>query len=174
MNVDTAASELQTGNVAPLHPFQRAFLGRDVDAIAEMLAPDVVLNSPIISTRFRGRDEVAGLFGAVLDALEGFRYTDAIEAESTLVVAFKARAGRQELQGVDLFRFDEDGKISEITVLIRPLAALTALASALGPRLAPNSRARAFLIRSLSAPLVGVTRVADPIAARLVLGRTDR
>jgi hypothetical protein len=58
-------------------------------------------------------------------------------------------------------------------VLIRPLAGLTALAAVLGPRLA-DSRARRVLIRSLSAPLVGVTRVADPLAARLVLGRRDR
>lgn len=173
MNANTAAGEHQTRDAPPLHPFQRAFLGRDTDAIAEMLAPDVVLNSPIISTQFRGRAEVADLFGAVLDTLEDFRYTDAIEAESTLVVAFTARAGRQALQGVDLFRFDENGKVSEITVLIRPLAGLTALAAALGPRLARDSRARAFLIRSLSAPLAGVTRVADPIAARLVVGRRD-
>lgn len=173
MNVDTAAmTDHEAGSVAPSHPFQRAFMARDIDAIAEALAPDVVLNSPIISTRFRGRAEVARLFDAVLETLEDFRYTDTIEAESTLVVAFKAKAGRQELQGVDLFRFDEKGKISEITVLIRPLAGLTALAAALGPRLA-DSRARRVLIRSLSAPLAGVTRVADPIAARLVVGRTD-
>ena len=174
MNVDTAAvTNVEAGRATPPHPFQRAFLARDTDAIAEMLAPDVVLSSPIISTRFRGRAEVAGLFGAVLEALEDFRYTDTIEAESTLVVGFKAKAGRQELQGVDLFRFDGDGKISEITVFIRPLAGLTALAAALGPRLA-DGPGRRVLIRSLSAPLVGVTRVADPIAARLVVGRRDR
>jgi hypothetical protein len=175
MNIDAATmTNLEAGRATPPHPFQRAFLARDTDAIAEMLAPDVVLNSPIISTQFRGRAEVADLFGAVLEALEEFRYTDTIEAEFTLVVAFNARAGRQGLQGVDLFRFDENGKISEITVLIRPLAGLTALAAALGPRLTRSSRARAVLVRLLSTPLATITRVADPIAARLVLGRRDR
>jgi hypothetical protein len=173
MNIETATSELQTGNVAPLHPFQRAFLGRDVDAIAETLAPDVVLNSPIISTRFRGREEVTHLFSAIFETLDVVGYTDTVEGEP-LVTVFKARIGRQEMEGVDIFRFDEAGKIRELTVLIRPLAGLTALAAALGPRLTRSSRARAVLVRLLSTPLATITRVADPIAARLVLGRRDR
>jgi SnoaL-like domain len=172
MNVDAARS--QSAQEPELHAIQRAFLAKDGDAIAELLASDVVLNSPIISTKFRGRQEIADLFRGVLDVLEDLRYTDTIRADATLVAAFKARIGRQEMQGVDLFRFDREGKIDDITVVIRPLAGLTALAAALGPRLVRQSPWRTLVVRALSRPLAAMTRAADPVAARLILRRRDR
>ena len=156
-----------------LHEIQRAFLAKDGDAIVAMLSPDVVLNSPIISTKFRGREEIGDLFRGILQVLEDLRYTDTLRTDTTLVAAFRARVGRQEMQGVDLFRFDGEGRIDEITVLIRPLAALTALGSALAPRLGP-SRGRRAVAGALVRPLAAITRVADPIAAQLILRRRDR
>ena len=49
---------------------------------------------------------------------------------------FSARVGEKEIQGIDLLRFDADGKIRDFTVLVRPLSATIALAEAMGPKVA--------------------------------------
>ena len=154
-----------------MHPFQRAFLAKDVEALSEQLADDVAFNSPIISAPFRGRAEVTNLFRGVLATLEDFRYGEVIEHDSTLVMEFHARVGKEAIHGTDIARFDADGKIDEFTVFIRPLRAVTALSKALGPAIV-GTRAKGVLTRELSRPLAAITRIADPVAAKLVLGRT--
>jgi hypothetical protein len=40
------------------------------------------------------------------------------------------------VEGLDLIRFDADGRIAELTVMVRPMSAVVALAEAVGPKLA--------------------------------------
>lgn len=42
--------------------------------------------------------------------------------------------GDRELEGLDLLQLDADGLISELTVMIRPLSGVIALAQAIGPK----------------------------------------
>ena len=44
--------------------------------------------------------------------------------------------GEKEVEGIDLLRFDGEGKIMDFTVLVRPLSATIALAEAMGPKVA--------------------------------------
>ncbi len=43
---------------------------------------------------------------------------------------------RLNLQGVDILKFDEEGKINEMTVMVRPMTGLQALGDQMGKRLA--------------------------------------
>lgn len=156
-----------------LNAFQRAFLAKDVEGMAEQLTDDVVLRSPIISTAFRGRREVTNLFAAILETFEDFRYGAVIRSGSTMFMEFHARVGRERIHGTDKVEFDADGRVREITVFIRPLRAVTALSQALGPAVV-ETRRKGLLVRELSRPLAAITRAADPLAARLVLGRVER
>ena len=52
------------------------------------------------------------------------------------MLEFSARVGDKQLKGIDLVRFDEDGKIVEFEVMVRPLSGLQALGAAMGARLA--------------------------------------
>ena len=52
-----------------------------------------------------------------------------------MVLEFSARVGDKQLKGIDLIRFDSDGKIVEFEVMIRPLSGLTALAQAMAAKL---------------------------------------
>jgi hypothetical protein len=54
----------------------------------------------------------------------------------TAVLVFKARVGDRDLDGVDILRFDGDGRIAELIVMVRPMSAVTALAEAMAARLA--------------------------------------
>ena len=116
--------------------FRAAVEAGDLDGMTAALTPDAVLNSPVSFKPFEGREAVSRLFAILLETFEDFRYTDELEADGKAALVFRARVGDRELQGLDLFRFDADGQIAELTVMIRPLTAVIALAEAVGPKLA--------------------------------------
>jgi hypothetical protein len=47
------------------------------------------------------------------------------------VLRFRARVGRFELEGVDILTMDDDGLITDVTVMVRPFHALEALIAAM-------------------------------------------
>ncbi|MNP87064.1 hypothetical protein D3C76_1877120 [compost metagenome] len=53
-----------------------------------------------------------------------------------MVLEFSARVGAKQLKGIDMIRFNEEGKIVEFEVMVRPMSALQALGDEMGRRLA--------------------------------------
>jgi hypothetical protein len=105
--------------------FKNGIEAGDLDRVAAALAADVTFHSPVSHTPTSGRDAVLPVLRAVLDTFEDLRYTDEVESGNRSVLFFSARVGNRELEGIDALRFDADGKISQLTVMIRPLSALT-------------------------------------------------
>src|SRR3954452_1519844 len=116
--------------------FRDAVLAGDHPGMVEALADDVVFNSPVAFLPFEGRDAVGQVLGAVMETFEDFRYTDELEGSTAHALVFSARVGEKELQGIDLLRFDSEGRIRDFTVLVRPLSGTIALAEAMGPKVA--------------------------------------
>lgn len=116
--------------------FRAAAEGKDFSAIEELFAEDATFRSPAVFKPYEGRDTIAMILGAVVEVFEDFRYTDQVETGDTAVLAFEARVGDRELNGVDVLRFDAGGKIEELMVMVRPMSGLQALAEAMGARLA--------------------------------------
>jgi hypothetical protein len=116
--------------------FRDAALAGDHPAMVDALAPEVVFNSPVAFLPFEGRDAVGQVLGAVMETFEDFRYTDELAGETAHALVFAARVGEKKVQGIDLLRFDGQGKIRDFTVLVRPLSATIALAEAMGPKVA--------------------------------------
>lgn len=114
--------------------FRTAVEAGHVEGMAGLLSPTVVFNSPVTFHPFRGSETVALVLKAVMEVFEEFHYVDALEGEETFALFFEARVGDREVLGVDLFRATADGRIAELTVLVRPLSGLMALAEAMGPK----------------------------------------
>jgi hypothetical protein len=115
--------------------FRKAAESKDFSAIDELFAEDVSFRSPVVFKQYEGRDAVAGLLGAVAQVFEDFRYTDHTETDGTATLAFSARVGDRELDGIDLLRFDGDGRIREMAVYVRPMSGVNALAAAMAQKL---------------------------------------
>jgi hypothetical protein len=115
--------------------FQAAVLAGDEAALADVLADDVVFRSPAVYKPYEGREATMVVLRAVSRVFEDFRYEDRFEGEDGEVLLFSARVGDRELNGIDLLRFDDAGKVRELTVMIRPLSGLTALVEAMGREL---------------------------------------
>jgi hypothetical protein len=117
-----------------MHAFREAVEARDHAAMVAAMAPDVQLYSPVAHRPFDGRESVSGLFTALLETFEDFHYTDEIHDGDTVALLFRARVGDKQLQGLDWLRLRDDGLVSELTVMIRPLSGIIALGEAMGPK----------------------------------------
>jgi hypothetical protein len=121
------------------HPFRLAAERKDLEAMREALREDVVLHSPILFRGFEGRDVVLQVLGHVAATLEDFAYTDELAESDTVALRFRARVGDRELEGIDFLELDAEGRVSELTVFMRPMSALTRFNEAMAVRLGVES-----------------------------------
>ena len=115
--------------------FKAAVTAGDIDAMKAALSPDVNFNSPAVFRPYEGREATMVVLQAVTRVFEDFRYVAAFDGEDGEVLHFVARVGDRELNGIDMFRFDDDGLVSELTVMIRPFSGLRAVLEAMGREL---------------------------------------
>jgi hypothetical protein len=112
--------------------FVNAVESMDKAAVPDILAADVVFHSPVVFRPYEGRDTVAAvLTEGAMNVFEDFRYTDRFESGDAAALIFEARVGDRELQGLDLLRFDGEGLVRELTVMVRPMSGLVALGEAM-------------------------------------------
>lgn len=117
------------------HPFRRAAEAKDLELLGETLADDVVLHSPILFRGFEGKEIVTHVLTHVAATLEDLTYVDELVGERSVCLRFKANVGDRELEGVDYLTLDDDGKVVDLTVFMRPLSALTRFNEQMGRRL---------------------------------------
>jgi SnoaL-like domain len=112
--------------MAEPHPFRRAAESKNLELLTETLREDVVLHSPVLFRGFEGREVVAAVLTEVAATLEDLTYTDELAGDRTVALRFKAKVGDRELEGIDFLELDDEGKVAELTVFMRPFSALTA------------------------------------------------
>jgi hypothetical protein len=115
--------------------FERAVEARDLDALVATLAPGVVFRSPVVYRPYEGREVTSKILEAVMNVFDEFAYVQRLDAEGAEALIFRARVGDRELDGLDLLRLDEDGLVTELTVMVRPMSGVNALAAAMGEQL---------------------------------------
>ena len=115
--------------------FRAAAEAKDFSAIDQLFAEQVVFRSPVVYKPYEGRDAVAMLLGAVVQVFEDFRYTDQVETGDAAALAFSARVGERELDGVDYLHFDPEGRVDRMAVYVRPMSGVNALAEAMQRKL---------------------------------------
>jgi hypothetical protein len=106
----------------------------------ELLHDDVVFYSPIVFTPQRGKaitklyleaagqtlpgDEPIGSTGPGAASSGGFRYTKQVLSGDTAVLEFETTIEGTYVNGVDIIVCDDEGRIVEFRVMIRPLQAV--------------------------------------------------
>ena len=120
-----------------MQQFRAAIEAQDIEAAIALLSDDVVFHSPIAFTPYRGRDAVGMVLRAVVQVFEDFRYVREIGAPDARdqALVFRTRIGERQVEGCDFLHLDENGAISELTVMVRPLNGALALAEAMKAKL---------------------------------------
>ena len=126
--------------MAEPHPFRVAAESKDLDLLTATLREDVVLHSPILFRGFEGREIVSQVLAHVAATLEVLTYVDELAGENSVCLRFKAKVGDRELEGIDFLELDDDGKVAELTVFMRPLSAINAFNGRMKARLEASSR----------------------------------
>ena len=115
-----------------MHPFREAVQARDEAAIEALLADQVVFTSPVAFKPYPGRAITAAILRGVVKVFEDFTYVREIHDGAHHAYEFTAKVDGLELNGCDFLTYDEDGKIVDFKVMVRPLRAAEALAARMG------------------------------------------
>ncbi|WP_328357948.1 nuclear transport factor 2 family protein [Mycobacterium sp. NBC_00419] len=104
------------------------------DELDDLLAEDAVFYSPAVFTPQHGREKTAAYLRAAekLFSHSNFRYVEKWIESRSAVLEFAAEVDGLTLEGVDIIRWNDDGKIVSFTVMIRPLKALQAIVPRMG------------------------------------------
>ena len=130
----------------PLHPkaeqtlqsWHRMVDARDLSKVAALCAPDAVFRSPVAFTPYKGAPLVAQFLQQAVQAFAEFRYHRTFYAgDHSAVLEFSAKVGDKELKGIDMIRFDADGRMAEFEVMVRPASGLQALGAEMMRRMTP-------------------------------------
>lgn len=100
--------------------------GGDPQALKELLAEDAVFHSPVVHTPQEGRDKVFAYLHAASHVLggENFRYLREIVDGDQAMLEFASELDGIQINGVDIIRWDDEGKINDFKVMVRPLKAI--------------------------------------------------
>ncbi len=117
-----------------LATWHRVVAERDESLLDTLLADDVVFHSPVVHTPQRGREITTLYLRAAMVVLNtpAFRYVREIVGPRDAMLEFVTELDGLQLNGIDLIRWGDDGRITEFKVMVRPLKAINALHQAMG------------------------------------------
>ena len=110
--------------------WHRFVTGNQSEGLDNLLADDVVFYSPIVYTPQRGKAVTTMYLHAAAKTLladvgdGAFRYTKQVLADDVAVLEFETTVRGKYVNGVDIIRCDDTGRIVEFRVMIRPLQAI--------------------------------------------------
>lgn len=98
----------------------------DPERLAGLVAQDAVFHSPVVHTPQEGRALVVSYLSAAAATLgQGeFRYVRELVDGQNVMLEFTCVLDGIQVNGVDIIRFDEAGKIADFKVMIRPIKAV--------------------------------------------------
>jgi hypothetical protein len=115
--------------------WHRIVAERDMEALRDVLALDVTMGAPPYWNKLQGRDVVHHLLGLIVDTIEEFTYHREWRDGAELALEFRGHVGDRDLQGIDLITLDENGRVSNLDVLMRPVNGVIALREIVAPKM---------------------------------------
>ena len=123
---------------ASLAKWHQMIAAGDLKDLPGLIHPDAMFRSPMAFKPYLSAQAVLLILNTVFTIFKSFAYHRQFISEDGLSVTleFSAEVGDKKLKGVDLIRFDENGKIVDFEVMIRPFNGLQELGGEMSKRLA--------------------------------------
>lgn len=112
---------------AGVEEWHRIVTERDLDQLPALLVDDVTYHNPAQFEPYRGKDALVGVLRLVFSIFTDFEYLRTFGREDGYALEFTARVGEDRLFGVDLVRFNEAGKMTDLVVMLRPAGVVAKL-----------------------------------------------
>ncbi|PTT03268.1 nuclear transport factor 2 family protein [Pseudomonas sp. HMWF006] len=133
-SVEIAASTTAAKN--GIVEWHRIVAESDWKNLPNLLAEDVVFHNPSSFEPHHGKGPMQVILPAVFSVLEKFEYHRHFGSQSGYVLEFSAQVGGEKVTGVDLIEFNDEGKIKNFVVMMRPAGVVLTLSAEVGKRIA--------------------------------------
>ena len=107
----------------PIKKWHKVVKLRDYDLLKSILADDIIFYSPIVYTPQKGKDIAIKHLVAASEVFNtgNFSYDKEVIQGQQASLEFSLNINDTEINGIDLISWNNDGKINEFKVFIRPL-----------------------------------------------------
>ncbi|MEP6947487.1 MAG: nuclear transport factor 2 family protein [Acidobacteriota bacterium] len=126
----------------PIAAWHHIISSRDVRAIDGLLADNVIFFSPVVHAPQLGKALASRYLHAAFDVFlnDTFRYVRDIIGINDAVLEFIVEIDGITINGVDMFKWGDDGKITEFKVMLRPLKGVNLIHQKMGEMLENMAR----------------------------------
>lgn len=123
--------------IATLPTWHELVKSRNAGGLESLLADNVVFHSPVVHTPQVGKAITIQYLSAAFQVFfnESFKYVRELTGPSDAVLEFQVEIDGIAVNGVDMLKWDADGRIVEFKVLIRPLKAINLIHQKMGAML---------------------------------------
>jgi len=114
---------------------------RDLNKLSTILHDDVIFHSPVVHTPQIGKKITMQYLGAAFSVFfdDSFTYVREVEGENDAILEFTVEIDGVMVNGVDMIKWNDDHKIIEFKVMIRPLKAINIIHQKMALMLAKDS-----------------------------------
>lgn len=112
-----------------LKTWHQLMQNRDVNGLDDLLADDAVFHSPVVHTPQEGKAITRQYLAAAFHVLgnDQFEYLREIADGNNAVLEFRTELDGIVINGIDMIQWDEEGRIRDFKVMVRPLKAVNKL-----------------------------------------------
>lgn len=123
--------------IATLSTWHELVASRNTKGLGALLADKVVFHSPVVHTPQVGKAITTQYLAAAFHVFfnETFQYVREITSPRDAVLEFEVVIDGVTVNGVDMLKWDDEGRIVEFKVLIRPLKAINLIHQKMGAML---------------------------------------
>jgi len=125
---------------ATLATWHELVRSRNVKGLDALLANEVVFHSPVVHTPQSGKAVTLQYLSAAFSVFfnPSFRYVRELVGERDAVLEFQVEIEGIAVNGVDMIRWDDQGRIVDFKVMIRPLKAINLIHQKMAAMLQAN------------------------------------
>ena len=125
-------------NPHPITTWHQLVQASDPSGLDGLLADDAVFVSPIVHTPQRGKALAKAYLSAAFQVFfnSAYRYVREIIGPSDAMLEFETEVDGVLVNGVDIIKWNDAGKVVEFKVMIRPLKAIGVIHERMGAMLA--------------------------------------
>lgn len=110
----------------------------DAEGLDDLLADDAIFHSPVVHTPQVGKAITKKYLAAAFQVFfnDSFRYVRELKGERDAVLEFQVELDGIAVNGVDMLKWNDAGKVTEFKVMLRPLKAINLIHQKMGAMLA--------------------------------------
>ena len=110
----------------PIAAWHQLLKDRNPRGLDALLADEAVFHSPVVHTPQVGRAITKAYLAAAFQVFfnESFHYVRELKGEHDAILEFEVQIDGIAVNGVDMIRWNDEGRITDFKVMIRPLKAI--------------------------------------------------